>query len=182
MTKAGSRTTTFTLLGLLAVAIFAIGWLIGRDGPAARVWDWPPPIYAATSESTDDLAIAIGLVAEDVEGLFALDGLSGDLQCTVFNPTAQVFNTVFRRNVLADLELDVAKSPRFVLATGELQALRRGTRQIGSSLAYVIDASSGKFAVYAIPWQRAMFTSGRPQQGELMLIQAGSIRTAAVRE
>jgi hypothetical protein len=168
---------------LIVLAIFAAGYWLGAGNDRRVAWSLPAtPIYASATDSSKDLVIATGHVAEDIEGLFALDGLSGDLQCTVFNPTAQAFNAVFRRNVLADLQIDAAKSPRFLMVTGEVLRTRRTTRQIGESLAYVVETGSGKFAIYAVPWRRELFVSGRAQQGDLILLQAGSMRTAAIRE
>jgi hypothetical protein len=168
---------------LLAIAIFIAGFWIGASRGGDVTWHLPTtPIYATATDSSKDLVIATGHVAEEIEGLFALDGLSGDLQCTVFNPNANAFNAVYRRNVLADLQLDATKNPQFLMVTGEVLGTRRTTRQMGSSLAYVVETGSGKFAVYAVPWRRDLFISGRAQQGELILLQAGSMRTAAVRE
>ena len=165
---------------VLAAVMLVIGWSFGRLNSTLNL-----PIttlHAAASDSTENVVIATGLVTEEIEGLFALDGLSGDLQCTVFNPNAQQFNTVFRTNVVADLQLDATKNPRFLMVTGNIETMRRSNRQVGGCLVYVVEASSGHFAAYAVPWRRDMFLSGRPQAGDLVLLQRGSIRTAVVRE
>lgn len=169
-----------------ALALVCFGYWLGA-GPTGKVaWNLPStPIYASATDSSEDLVIATGSMVDKVEGLFALDALSGDLQCTVFNPTSSVFNTAFRRNVLGDLGLDAAKNPRFLMVTGGIQSIRRASRsghQLGACLVYVVEANSGNFAVYAVPWRRELFDSGRPQQDELVLVQSGSMRTAAVRE
>ena len=181
-----SNVSTVAVVGatcLITLVIFAAGYWLGATTGDRIVWNVPSiPIYASATDSSEDLVIATGNVTDDIEGLFALDGLSGDLQCTVFNPNAQAFNAAFRRNVLADLNLDAAKSPQFLMVTGEVLGTRRTTQQIGSSLVYVVETGSGKFAVYAVPWRRELFVSGRAQHGELILLQAGSMRTAAVRE
>ncbi len=167
----------------IAVAGFGCGWIVGHYPTDERFNGWPyRPIYASTTDSIDDLAVATGVIADEVEGFFALDGLSGDLQCIVFNPQSQNFNAVFRRNVLADLQIDAAKNPRFLLTTGNVESWRRGTLYLGASFVYVTEATSGRFAAYAVPWRRDLFASGRPQQSELLLVQSGSVRTAVVRE
>ena len=139
------------------------------------------PLHATASAVSENLVIATGLVSDDIEALFVLDGLSGDLQCTAYSPAARQFNVLFRRNVIADLQLDVTKKPEFLMVTGELASVRR-SQPIGQCLVYVVEANSGKFAAYTVPWRRDLFVSGRPQQGELLLLQAGNVRTAAVRE
>lgn len=168
--------------GALALACFGY-WL----GAAERVaWNLPStPIYASATDSGEDLVIATGAIVDKVEGLFALDALSGDLQCTVFNPTSGAFNATFRRNVMGDLGLDAVKNPRFLMVTGGIQSIRRASRsghQLAACLVYVVEANSGNFAIYAVPWRLEQFNSGRAQQDQLVLVQSGSMRTAAVRE
>ena len=172
------------ILGVgLTLVLLGVGYSCGVNARPANenAPDWLP-LFAASADSADDVVVATGRVADDVEGLFVLDGLSGDLQCTVFNPASNAFNTIFRKNVLPDLQLNATKNPRFLMVTGEVMGMRRGAQQVGASMVYVVEASSGRFAAYAIPWNRSAFMSGQAQQGPFILLQAGSIRTAAVRE
>ena len=179
----GARPYRFVLLCLLGLALFGSGYALAtrRATPPAG-WPFSIPIHASAADSMESLSIATGQVADDIEGLFALDGLSGDLQCTVYNPNTSAFNAVYRKNVVADLQLGATKNPRFLMVTGEVMGTRRGTRQFAASICYVVEANSGRFAAYAVPWRRDLFISGQPQGGELILLYAGSIRTAAVRE
>ncbi len=170
------------------LVVFMVGYCVGTGGlslggvPCAS-WRLPEiPIAATATDSSEDIVIATGNLAEGVEGFFALDGLSGDLGCTVYNPSSRAFNTTFRRNVIADLQIGATKNPKFMMVTGTVAGMRRSSQPIASSLVYVVDSTSGRFAVYAVPWRRDLFSSGRAQQGELVLVQAGSVRTAAIRE
>lgn len=174
---------TIAVILLIAITAFASGWWLGRGrtGPGSFVGP-ARPIFASATDSTSDLAVATGIIADQVEGFFALDGLTGDLQCLVFNPQSQNFNAVFRRNVLADLQLDATKNPRFLVTTGNVESWRRGTLYVGASFVYVTEATTGRFAAYAVPWRRDLYASGRPQQGELLLVYAGAVRTAVVRD
>lgn len=170
-----------SVIGGLVAGVLVLVVLFGVF-PSDR-WELPVmELRASATDSTETFAVATGAVAGDVEGIFFLDSLSGDLQCTVFNPTARQFNSVFVRNVMADLQLDATKKPRFLLVTGDIREARRSNLQVGGALVYVVEANSGNFAAYAVPWQRNLFVSGRPQQGELLLLQVGSARTAAVRD
>ena len=183
MRRAYRGRQAIALMLAVTVAAFGAGWVVGHLQSDFPKIAWPArPIYASATDSTDDLAIATGIIADDVEGFFALDGLTGDLQCLVFNPQSQNFNAIFRRNVLADLQIDAAKNPRFLMTTGNVVSWRRSTLYLAASIVYVTETASGRFAAYAIPWRRDLYASGRPQQGEFMLVQTGTVRTAAVRE
>ena len=61
------------------------------------------PLQAATATVGGSFAIATGMIDSDVEGLFVLDFVTGDLQCAVLNFRTGKFNAVFRANVLQDL-------------------------------------------------------------------------------
>jgi hypothetical protein len=164
---------------LVALGV-AAGWLLAAE----RTWILPPlPLYASATDSTDSFVVATGAVGEETEGVFFLDALSGDLQCTAFNPTARAFNVWFARNVAADLQLDVTKRPRYLMVTAQIRSTRLlGQQGTGGGIVYVVDAASGKFAAYGVPWRDDLFNSGRPQQGDLVLLHVGSARTATVRE
>ncbi len=171
----------FTAVGLV-IAALVVGILIGRvrsDLPPG----WPSvPLHASATAVSENLAIATGLLGDDVEGLFVLDGLSGDLQCTVFNPRIRQFNSLFRRNVIVDMRLDATKKPEFLMVTGELGTLRLIAEYMGQCIVYVVEVNTGTFVAYGVPWQRSAFNAGRAQMGELVVLYVGNVRTAAVRE
>ncbi|MEM7313406.1 MAG: hypothetical protein AAF497_09665 [Planctomycetota bacterium] len=107
------------LFGSLAALLTGIGFAVGMlvagfgNGSGSELMVPESLLYASATDSTDKFVVATGPVEPGLEGVFFLDPLSGDLQCTVFNPRAGVFNSVFRRNVLADF-------PRYGLATAKL--------------------------------------------------------------
>ncbi len=160
---------------LLAIGVLG-GFLIAR---LIDPWHSPelPVVYAAAaSDSAQGLAIATGTITEDADGVFFLDAASGQMSGMVFNPQAGVFNSAFRRNVVADLKLETVKNPRFLLVTGDIQPTQRTATSIAECIIYVVEASSGRFAAYAVPWRRDLYESGRAQVGELALLQTGSTR------
>ncbi|HEY6563793.1 MAG TPA: hypothetical protein VIY86_04815, partial [Pirellulaceae bacterium] len=53
---------------------------------------------------------------------------------------------------------------------------QRSNQSIGGCLVYVVDATSGAYAAYAIPWRRDLFASGRAQVGDLALLRVGSVK------
>ena len=140
-------------------------------------------LQAASTDGTDNFVVATGTLSPDVEGVFLLDAMSGDLQFTIFNPTNAAFNPPYLRNVARDLEIEAGKKPRYLMVTGYLRNSRRpGNQNVAECAVYIVEATSGKFAAYTVPWQENLFRSGRPQMGELVLLGVGSVRTAAIRE
>jgi len=58
----------------------------------------------------------------------------------------------------------------------------RGATQIGRSLVYVAEASSGRVAAYAVPFNSTLLAAGSPQTGSFIPIARGSFRDAFVRD
>jgi hypothetical protein len=132
------------------------------------------------------VAVATGAIDEEVEGLFTIDFLTGDLQCFalyVKSPAADKIGGCFGRNVLADLGVDKAKKPEFLLVTGRAN-FPRGTAgaRPGFSVVYVIDDTTGRFAAYTVPWDKTKAVRGVPQKDALVLLGKGTARTARLRE
>ena len=127
--------------------------------------------------------MATGSIDEDVEGLFLLDFVTGELQCAVLNYRTGRFTSLFRANVQADLGVDPAKRPKYLMTTGMINFPRGASAaRPGNSVVYVMDTSSGNFAAYAIPWRRELASIGRPQAAAMILMDMGRARTAAIRE
>lgn len=176
----------------VAMALGAVGLLVGFGfflgaglSPHLTGLSWPlpaTPLYATAAVNGDSMAVATGLIDEDVEGLFALDFLTGELSCTVLSPRTGKFNAVFRTNIARDLPVNRQKSPQYLLVTG-MTSFTRGVAlaRPGLSVVYVVDANTGNFAAYGVPWRRDFSKSGRPQAGTLTLLDMGSARTAPVR-
>ncbi len=147
---------------LLLLSGLAIGLAINRGG-AAVTWQFPETLLHATAtDSTDNFVVATGLIDTNLEGVFFLDTISGDLQCTVFNPRSASFNALFKRNVTSDLQLEQDKRPKFLLVTGQISLGRfQGMPgQTAGCVAYVVEANSGRFAAYAVPWRTDSLFAG----------------------
>ena len=187
LSRKSRRAIVFGSLAALLTGVgFAVGMLVAGFG-AGRGSELTIPeslLYASATDSTDKFVVATGPVEPGLEGVFFLDPLSGDLQCTVFNPRAGVFNSVFRRNVLADLQVQKDKRPRFLMVTGLISNKRQTglVQSTGGCIAYIVESTSGKYAAYAVPWRSDLANRGTPQVNELILLASGNVRTAAIRE
>jgi hypothetical protein len=177
------------ILGVGCGLLFGVGMVIGTIvgistsvTPNASIAGFEidgKVLQAAAGDSSDKFAIATGRVSDTAEGVFMLDGLTGDLQCIVPYTRTGAFGGLFTTNVFADLKIQGTKTPRFVMVTGE--ANFSGNARPGNCIVYVVDASTGNYAAYGIPWNRQMETTGRAQQGKLQGLTSGQARNIMIR-
>jgi hypothetical protein len=191
--SAPSPSTLWLLILLVAVAAFAVGfagrgwWAERGEGivPADVLAGWfqEKQLRADTAAVGDSFAMATGPIDSEVEGLYLLDFLTGDLQCVVLNYRTARFNAIFRANVLNDLGVDPAKKPQFLMTTGAVNFPRGAAiARPGNSVVYVLETTTGNFAAYGLPWRRELAATGRAQADALLLLDIGRARTAALRE
>jgi hypothetical protein len=140
-------------------------------------------LNATASHSGDTFAMATGPIDSDVEGLFILDYLTGELHCYVMYPRMGKFGGVFKHNVIADLGVQQGKNPNYVMVTGQA-AFQRGTsaQTPAACVVYVADANTGNFAAYTIFFDRTRFRANMAQQGAFQLLDVGKARTLEIRE
>jgi hypothetical protein len=187
------QSTVWVLILVIGVAAFAAGY-------GGRTWLSPhgeanffteslagllqeKQLRAATAAVGDSFAMATGPIDEEVEGLYMLDFLTGDLQCVVLNYRTTKFNAIFRTNVLNDLGVDPAKKPKYLMTTGAINIPRGySVARPANSVVYVLETTTGRFAAYGIPWRRELAATARPQAFTLVLLDVGIARTAALRE
>jgi hypothetical protein len=140
-------------------------------------------LRGSTAATGDSFAMATGPIDSEVEGLYMLDFLTGDLQCVVLNYRTAKFAAMFRANVLNDLGVDPAKKPKYLMTTGAINFPRGATAaRPGNSVVYVLETTTGNYAAYGIPWRRELAATGRLQTAALVLLDVGMARTAALRE
>lgn len=166
------------------VARFLKAAQAAQNGQAGSASMLPPSLLQAASASgADNFAIATGPVDDDVEGLFVLDFMTGELQCVVLNYRTGRFGGLFRANVMQDLGSDAAKKPKFVMVAGQINFPRgAAAARPGNSVVYVLDTASGAFGAYGLPWRRELAATGRGQMAPMILLDVGRARTAALRE
>jgi hypothetical protein len=141
-----------------------------------------PRAMATATHGADNFAIATGMVDDGIEALYFLDYLTGDLRAAVISRRNGEFTGFFQYNVLADFD-QVADAPRFLMVTGLADLPRgRGPTQIGSSLVYVAEATSGQVFAYALPFDSTMNASGKNQVGSFIKVGGGSFRDVFVRD
>lgn len=140
-------------------------------------------VQATASASNDAFSVATGRIDENIEALFLLDGLTGELTCNVMNIFTGKFFARFSRNVLNDLGTDKTKNARLLMVTG-LMSFKNQTGQLGpaDTVVYVVDSVSGNFAAYTIPWHKNISNRARQNNhvGEIKLWDLGKSRKIQV--
>lgn len=174
------RTRRWLRTSLLVVGGAAVGWA-GSVGWRPEPSSSPEvvreiPLAAAGAMNTERFAVATGPVDDEVEGLFILDFVTGELQCQVMNVRNSRFGGSFRTNVLQDLGTGPRKNNQLALVTGESHFARAGrVARVGRSVAYVLDPSTGIYAAYALKWRPELAAAGRQQSGALELLDRGQL-------
>ena len=163
-------------LGVALVVALGIGLVIGM-GIAGY---WPnAPLRAVATDRTDGFAVATGYCDDSVEAVYFLDFLTGDLSAAVVSKQNGHFNAFYTHNVVADLGINPARPPRFLLTTGTADLRRTGgkTNTLSRSLIYVAELQSGKVGAYAIPWSSSAWNAGQTMRGQFTLLDVGRFRS-----
>jgi hypothetical protein len=133
---------------------------------------WPnSPLHAVSTDHTENYSMATGPLDAEVEAVYLLDHLTGDLGALVIGKQPGKWTGFFKTNVAAEMGLDRQKDAKFLMVTG-MAGLRRsgGTRQQPSSaVCYIAEVSSGKIAAFVVPWSPSMYAAGQMQNGVLQL-------------
>ena len=161
------------VLGLFAGALVAVSWFgIGQ----------PQSVHAAATHGEANFAIATGFADNEIEAFYFLDFLTGDLRAAVVSRRTAEFTALFERNIQGDFG-GFSKNPKYLMVTGVADLPRgSGRNQLGRSLIYVAEASTGQVCAYALPFNSSLNASGKQQRGGLELVASGSFRTAPVRD
>ena len=170
-------------LGLVIGGAMVVGVLLGRHDTAGLPGLEELKLKAMASHGSDTFAIATGPVDEEVEGLFTLDFLTGDLQCFVVNARAAAPGGWFKTNIAKDLNIEKGKKPSYLLVTGNVNTRgAAGNARPASSLVYVVDANSGDAACYSFLWSKAFASTGTAQMREMNLVAKWKARSLTLRD
>jgi hypothetical protein len=177
-------------MGLLVGVGMMIGTLCGVWSAGSGGWTFPETVlHAEAATGCETMAVATGVIDEDVEGLFTLDFLTGELSCFVLyakGPLAQKLGATFKTNVAAAFgAIEQGKKPHYLLITGKANFTRgtgAGAVRPAYSVCYVVDTNTGKWVAYGIPWNQTASAQGRLQEAVMVPLANGVIRSAQLRE
>lgn len=144
---------------------------------------WPNvPLHATATEGYESFSIATGLVDNDVEGLYFLDYLTGDLVGAVINPKTGKFNAKFTYNISQDFA-GAGRNAKYLMVTGLANMPRgRAGYQPANSIVYIADANSGQIGAYIMPWNSSMQAAGKPQAGVFRVLDMQQFRSQIIRD
>lgn len=144
----------------------------------------PLTLKAASAARGKSISMATGSVDGNVEGLFILDHLSGDLQCWLLNSRTGAVGGIYRANVVNDLQVDKTGESEFLMVTGGFvyNGGNRGNLVPGQSVVYVADVNTGDVVGYALMYNRQGIQRGVMQNGPLQLVCKGDARQIAIRD
>jgi hypothetical protein len=146
---------------------------------------WPNvPLHATATHGFDNFAIATGFIDNEIEALYFLDFLTGDLKAAVLNQRTGDFGAMFHYNVAKDFAgVAGTKSPRYLMVTGQANIPRgKAGYQLGNSAIYIAEANSAQLVAYLLPWNSSLHAAGKPQQGTFVPVGRLQLRTAVVRD
>lgn len=171
-------------MGVITVAsLFVATYFVGQahalrqNEQAAREIGNPlglklPTMDATAAVTSEKFSMATGFVSDRAEGLFVLDHNSGLLQCSVMYPRVGQFLGLFTINVKDTL--GTAKGGEYMMATGMVDVPQSNNNPVATSVIYVLETNTGKFACYYIPFNQTLMNARKPQQGSLGLLGVGS--------
>jgi hypothetical protein len=140
---------------------------------------WPhTPLYAVATDRIESYGMATGPLDSDVEAVYFLDFLTGQLTAVVLGKVPNSWSGYFTTNVSADMHIDPQKNPKFLMVTGVVNMRRGGGSRLqpASSVCYVAEVTSGQVAAYIIRWTPSMYAAGQPQSGQINLVSITHFR------
>ncbi|WP_145084186.1 hypothetical protein [Anatilimnocola aggregata] len=187
---------TWLLAGLAMGLLFGLGTTAGllwstqttanqasaNAIPSHPAWPKGLPLNASTASTSETLALCTGRVDDQVEGIFTLDFITGDLQCFVMNPRVGKFVGWFKTNVTTQLPVEKGKKPSYVMTTGAWEPVGASTNaRPAGCVVYVADANTGMFAAYTFPWVRGAASSGVLQSTPMTPLDGNKARNIVLR-
>lgn len=164
---------TWTVVGMVA------GLVVGLN--LAGLWP-QVPVHATATHGQDNFAICTGVLDENLEGVFVLDGVTGELKGAAMNVQTRTFNTWFEYNVTRDLPTNT-KNPQYRIVTGVTnirQVVAAG--QLGRTVIYVAEVTSGQVVAYGVPWVTGRHSSPVMLREPFIPLARWQFRTTAIRD
>ncbi len=161
------------VLGVFVGGVVVAGWFGLGQGSQ---------VHATATHGESNFAIATGPAANGIEAFYFLDFLTGDLRAAVVSRRTGEFTARFEHNIQNDFQ-SLSKNPKYLMVTGLADLPRgRGNSQLGTSLIYIAEATSGEVHAYALPFNTTLNAKGAIQRDRLIHLAGGTFRTTFVRD
>ncbi|MDA7875293.1 hypothetical protein N9A77_00875 [bacterium] len=169
------------LIGLTTGIGVYVGNRLAQDRQMAQL---PPlDLMAGTAARTKSLSMATGLIDNNVEALFVLDHLTGNLQCWLLNTKTGNVGGIYRASAATDLAVaGKSGTPEYIMTTGNFffRGGSSGNAKPANSICYIGDANTGNVVGYSLTYNEQALNRGGAVNGALKLICKGAARTAIV--
>lgn len=182
--RAGLVLVIGAALSLLGVGLMAGMVATLATGSAPQIAVGELPLYASATDTGSSMSMATGAIDDEMEGVFFLDFLTGELAAVVIaSRKPNMINGVFKANVIKDLGVEADKKPDYLMVTGTSMFIgQSGQQQPGRCVVYVLDQNTGNFAGYGFTWNKTFASSLRQQSGALVKLIAANARAQKVQE
>ena len=175
------RHAVMVLLAGLGMCLLGGGMMIGMIATLAMNQPQSPlielPLHATASDTGETMSMATGPIDDEMEGVFFLDFITGELACAVLNSRTAKLGGIFKTNVIKELGIEEAKKPAYLMTTGRATFVgRTGQQQPARCIIYVCDQNTGNFAAYSLTWNRTAAQKGVLQSGPLVLLHKDKAR------
>ena len=144
----------------------------------------PQAVHAVATHGHQTFATATGPLQEDLEALYFVDFLTGELKGAALNSQTGRFTTLFApRNLMVDLGVpQTLRNPKFSIVTGLARMANRGSPfRAAISVVYVTEETTGATAAYGVPVSANVRQRGQPPT-DFVLLDTFRFRTVQVRE
>ena len=159
-----------------------LGMIVGAVVAANVAGLWPQiSVHATATHGQENFAIATGPIGIDVEAVYILDYLTGELKAAALNLQTGKFMSFFERNITKDLSAGTGKNPRYLMVTGMADMRKGGQGQLGSSVVYIAEFTSGQIVAYALPWTMSRAQALDTFKGEFFPLDGMKFRATAIR-
>jgi hypothetical protein len=169
------------LIGLTTGFGVYVGNRLAQDRQLAQL---PPlDLMAGTAARTKSLSMATGLIDNNVEALFVLDHLTGNLQCWLLNTKTGTVGGIYRASAATDLAVaGKSGTPEYIMTTGNFffRGGSSGGNKPANSVCYIGDANTGNVVGYSLSYNEQALSRGGAVNGALKLICKGAARSAIV--
>ena len=177
---------------VVCLSVFAVGTIFGVSGAYfldlmrgnEAEFPFEIPLHATATHGQDNYAIATGPIDENVEGLYFLDALTGELKGAGINIRTGKYQAFFSRNVMQDFFSGgrQAKNPRFLIVTGQADLQTTAGRvRFAQSAIYVAELTTGQVAAYAIQYPPNLWSTKQTYQAEFTPLDKVELRKTRVR-
>ena len=166
---------------LMLISGLTVGTLLGVTLKQHTQSGWELPVTELQATATHGgatMVIATGPIDDGIEGLFVLDFITGELQCSVLNPRNGQLGGMYKHNVVTDLGVaEGNKQPKYLMVTG-IANFRVGGGNVrpAKSVVYVADGNTGRYAAYMLPWNRQAAQFNFAQVNPFVLLGKGTAR------